>query len=403
MKNCSTYAPLTFWSACLALILITAACSGNDPSARSEEDSTATQTFSIFMLRGPYQFNGASPWYAPLNLGTPGQSLKFALDSGSNTNWVTSSQCTTPACQQHTPFRIYDSSTFQFLDTAIDTMNFGPWGDMQVNLGEDLLSLPNTQLSIPTSIMLSVKYEGEKFVELDWDGGIGFPAQMHDTTTSWLLQQLVQQGSIDADQVYASFYMDTDNNEGIVTLGGYDLDLVDPDSRLSFPFSVYDLLPYLWTTVLNSWTVGGQEVIAPGQGFHFAFDTGSSDFKGDTSATDQAIDLINAYYQTYGQYPEMELSMGTDQYGNPGKLMLGPDQYRVMIQAGNGAGQMQTAIDTLNIPELLLVGSIMLEHLYTVFWYERTGTPGNYQLQPTETWLFNKTNGPKIIQNSSGS
>ena len=35
----------------------------------------------LSLLRGPFQNNGASPWYAEINLGTPEQLLKFSFDT----------------------------------------------------------------------------------------------------------------------------------------------------------------------------------------------------------------------------------------------------------------------------------------------------------------------------------
>ncbi|HYR30017.1 MAG TPA: pepsin-like aspartyl protease, partial [Thermoanaerobaculia bacterium] len=50
---------------------------------------------TVPLARAPYTNNGATPWYASLPLGTPGQTLRIALDTGSNFIWTTSSLCGT--------------------------------------------------------------------------------------------------------------------------------------------------------------------------------------------------------------------------------------------------------------------------------------------------------------------
>src|SRR5690242_6978393 len=50
------------------------------------------------LVRGPFQNNGATPWYTELSIGTPPQVLKIALDTGSDFVWVTSTLCDPSGC-----------------------------------------------------------------------------------------------------------------------------------------------------------------------------------------------------------------------------------------------------------------------------------------------------------------
>lgn len=84
------------------------------------------------LTRGPYQNNGATPWYATLPIGTPGQNLKFGLDTGSNFIWVTSTLCAESGnpCTHYggQEFAYGKSSSFVWVDRTDKNVSFGPWG-----------------------------------------------------------------------------------------------------------------------------------------------------------------------------------------------------------------------------------------------------------------------------------
>lgn len=386
------------------LYLLLAGCQSDKP-ATADPQPLAESVFTPIVIpyaRDPYQVNGASPWYANLGIGSNSQQLKFGMDTGNNGNWVTSILCNTPACTQpgRTRYDFETSKTFSMVDSNCDSLNFGPWGDMVVEVGQDIFDLPPT--NSPVKIMLATNYSGQKFKELDWDGGIGFPSQSPDSCTTWLLEMLVNEGQIDPNQVCVAFYEDPVSLRGHIMLGGYDQAIVDPTSQLRLPFKDYTeyggALDYLWTTELADWSIGDQSVATNKL---FCLDTGASDFKGDTVACQLARAQIEYQYGRTGVYPQMALSTGYDVNGNPGKLVLTKDQYLQEIQRGPGSGSNNIAIDNLQLDDLVLVGSILLESVYSVFWYDASGTPGNYRLTPREMWLFNLLDGPTIIQVAS--
>ena len=47
---------------------------------------------------------------------------------------------------------------------------------------------------------------------------------------------------------------------------------------------------------------------------------------------------------------------------------------------------------------LVLVGSVLMDHLYTVYEYEVTPSADGYALSPVGMWIFNKRGGYPIIQ-----
>ena len=119
---------------------------------------------AVPMVRGPYQNNGASPWYANAALGTPGQPLKMAIDTGAAFVWVTSSLCAPGSCQHSSggQFVYQQSSSFQWVDQDPKPVSFGPWGTMTVESGQDLVALPSSA-PLALDMYLSSNYSGSQF------------------------------------------------------------------------------------------------------------------------------------------------------------------------------------------------------------------------------------------------
>jgi len=44
-----------------------------------------------------------------------------------------------------------------------------------------------------------------------------------------------------------------------------------------------------------------------------------------------------------------------------------------------------------------LVGSVLMDYLYTVYEYEIITTESETSIKPIGMWIFNKLNGPKVI------
>jgi len=67
------------------------------------------------------------------------------------------------------------------------------------------------------------------------------------------------------------------------------------------------------------------------------------------------------------------------------------------IEAGQNKGQVVSQFKGLEGADgMLLVGSVLMDHLYTVYEYK---VDDNQNLSPVGVWIFNKPDGPKIIAN----
>src|SRR5687768_3899963 len=101
--------------------------------------AAAGQSVTIPLVSGAFADNGATQWYANLDIGTPGQALKIAIDTGGSFIWTTSTLCKETSCLHAGGgrFNWQKSSTFQWIDQTQINVSFGAWGSMWVETGKD--------------------------------------------------------------------------------------------------------------------------------------------------------------------------------------------------------------------------------------------------------------------------
>lgn len=345
------------------------------------------------MYRGLFQNNGATAWYSPMQLGTPGQPLKLAFDTGTNITWTTSTLCQPNQCRHYSAsrFNYQRSRTFTFTDCLQRPYRFGPWGTMQVEAGTDVLTLPNTH-TLAMKVFLAASYSGEQFRQLDWDGGVGLPSSSAyvEGRSSFLFQELLRNHAIDPARPYVCFDWNPGTRSGTCQMGALDESKLK-GPHLFLPWSVYTCVPgveYLWSSGLNHYTVGGETLATH---ISFALDSGSSQFKGDDTLMRKTLQRI-----AQGGNPDVVLGF-TD-----GEITLSADLYTVLIEEGPQKGQSVPQFAPLGMADLVLVGSLVMEHCYTVYEYSIVKCQHQgYSLAPVGVWLFNRPDGPQIITRAS--
>lgn len=379
---------------------------------------------AISLDRGPYQNNGASPWYAYVGVGTPPQTLKFSFDTGSNFIWVTSSLCKSDTCHHYGGKQFdYDySSSFTWVDEHGTDVTFGPWGNMDVLTGRDVFTLTPENLdrsgpdavTILSDIYLAQSYKGQQFSELDWDGGIGVPSTTEASDTApnspyryqsfanqaeavsfHFFQSLIEQGVVSPQSPYVGFLTDIDSKDGQVQFGQLNEDYRNSREYLFLPWDQY-AAPYLWTSKISSLSIGNKQVISPESlrkaPYFFALDSGSSAFKGDVA-------LMNTLYSIASQTKkDVIIEIGHTDAGDVGKLVVTSDMYDVFIEEGKDKGNIVTQFQPLEGGDhIALVGSVMMDYLYTLYEYSIEYIDGKPNLLPVGMWVFNKLSGPKVI------
>ncbi len=345
------------------------------------------------MQRGPFQNNGATPWYSTIALGTPGQPLKLAIDSGTNITWVTSTLCPPDQCTHFGAgrFDYQASSSFTFTDCLQRPYSFGPWGTLQIESASDVLNTPSGA-TLPMKLFLAAGYGGAQFKQLDWDGGIGLPCSSAyvEGRSSFLFQELLRSGQLDPAHPYVAFDWNANDQGGTCQMGAIDQSKTH-GPHVFLPWSMYSKVPgveYIWSADLKSYSVGDETLATD---VTFALDSGSSQFKGDDRIMQQTLARI-----ARGGSPEVVLEFAE------GEITLGAQLYNVLIEEGPDKGRTLPQFAPLGLADLVLVGSLVMEHCYTVYEYQVVKCGHEvYSLAPVGVWLFNRPDGPQIITRSS--
>lgn len=357
------------------------------------------------LARGAITGNGATPWTTTLGLGTPPQPLRFMLDTGTVNTWITASACSTDACKLHGAFDPNRSSSFVPGDQAPSSVSFGPWGSMGVVLGNDVAHLQRHEAGVaktvaldePISIYLAVSYSGPQFAALDCDGGLAIPSVPWKQPSS-LLEQLRLQGLI--KYAVASFYVDPMRGNGSCLMGAIDSSRFVAGSLNVLPNVPQEGdLDYLWSVPLDRLDSGGVTVT---QNSTLVLDTGSSRFKGGKAITDRLQNAItdNGKRPTtvtseaaLADYPTIELTLGGVGY------TLTPQQY--FLRLSDTVWQLGVHYLEGLPDEFLLVGTVFLDTVYSIFYFE-TLTPGQRAIG-LATPVYSALSVSGVWQNEFGS
>ncbi len=320
------------------------------------------------LTKGQLTDNGATPWFAMLPIGTPQQHLKVMVDTGTTHTWVTSDLCNTDACNLHNKFNPQASTSFTLIDKGSLTIDFGPWGQMDVELGSDYLWLDsaNVELAQSMAFYLATNYQGQQFSELACDGGLSIPCLLPAGIDSGEILPLLKSEGIIQFAV-ASFYMDSSAESGSALLGA--VDSTQYCGTLNVVQTIrYNPIPYLWVVNLNSLSCQNKTILS---NINFALDTGSSRFKGDANYIQKLISAVTLNGQLpstqplgnpdFSQYPPINLNINGVNYELTPRHYFIPKDESVLELAFH-------VMDGLE--GLLLVGSVFLETVYSVFYYE---------------------------------
>ncbi|MFW2542272.1 pepsin-like aspartic protease [Primorskyibacter sp. 2E107] len=355
-------------------------------------------SFKLPMYSGPYQDNGASPWYAPLSVGTSDkpQVQFFALDTGTNMDWVTSTQCTTDACMVHKRFDPSLSTSFQSIQTTPVELDYGPWGSLSASIGSDVLNLPGGVAQRAT-FGLATEYSGPQFEEIDWSACLALPAQgAMQQGFSNVMQDLLADGVIDRNKAWVCFDWDRPTRTGSCLIGDVDLSGVDPTQYIALPFNGYTPVPsvdYIWTTGGATVSVGDLTL----DDIFLCLDSGSSRFKGGPDTIHQILANLGGNTNT------LTIKVGQAYGADTGTIVVPPDVYMRTIEEGENAGETLPQFAVLGaLPQLLLVGSVLMDYLYTVYVYDYVSVGGEMKAQAVGVIIFNKADGPAMIQNPGG-
>lgn len=344
--------------------------------------------------------NGATPWYATLFLGTPGQTMTVMMDTGTSNTWVTSSLCTTEACStKKYKYDVSLSTTYNEVPGATWQHNdLGSWGEFESLSGRDYLSFTDPErggidfwIKFLSAILKDAS-GSTNWKDLDMCGGIGFPVIFDPPNdpnkAESLLPLMFSQGLI--TNCLVSFWSDSDNGGCIV--GGTDPSKYDANTLNALPLtSVSDNLN-LWTVELDQIQRNSTPLL--NQSVSLALDTGSSRFKGSPVLIEYLIDRITTRPDgkklpaTFSdpslvqEFPCLTLEI------NGHKYTLHPEDYIWKVE-DSGLFSLQFHPLELGDENTILVGSVFLDHVYSVFRYMADPTVP-YGYKGKRVYLYDK-------------
>jgi len=163
-------------------------------------------------------------YFSDITIGTPPQSFKVVLDTGSSNLWVPSSECGSIACYLHTKYDSSSSSTYKKNGTAFE-IRYGS-GELSGFVSQDTLTIGD--LTVKDQIFAEATEEpGLAFAFGRFDGILGLG---YDTISVNKIvppfYEMINQGLLD-EPVFAFYLGDTANgeeDESEVIFGGVNKD-----------------------------------------------------------------------------------------------------------------------------------------------------------------------------------
>lgn len=159
-------------------------------------------------------------YFSEITIGTPPQTFKVVLDTGSSNLWVPSSECGSIACYLHTKYDSSSSSTYKKNGTSFE-IRYGS-GSLSGFVSQDVMTIGD--LKIKDQIFAEATEEpGLAFAFGRFDGILGLG---YDTISVNKIPppfyNMIDQGLLD-EPVFAFYLSDTNNgDDSEATFGGVD-------------------------------------------------------------------------------------------------------------------------------------------------------------------------------------
>jgi hypothetical protein len=421
MKNCITRGILLAF--CFLIFAIDS--SAETVKQKASEYSSRADVLLIPLSKGVAQDNGATPWYAVFQIGKSnspdgdGQELKFMMDTGTSNFWVTSWQTKGSGGATHNFFSKDYSTTWTsgYQYPTVFDQQLGAWGKFTFNYGIDTFFFKATrakQSELSSYKLRKTKPHQEKSyyvpsvefqmaVELkdgqevngsitrynrNWDqlvcdGGMGFPLYPNTTVSSDLFLDKLINDKLVTYKILA-FWTDPDINRGELVIGGWNSNIVNSEEFNKLEVNDVGRKNNGWVVDLDQFMVGDQKIELPtkvGKGPNLQLDTGSSIFKGDADYINNIVAAITkssghgaVIYdeEKLNDFPDLTMILAGVDY------ILKPQQYfQKFVEydpvTNKGTPYWKLAFEPLDgLEGILLVGSIFLDTVYSVYFYPHT-------------------------------
>lgn len=298
-------------------------------------------------------------YFADITLGTPPQSFKVILDTGSSNLWVPSTKCSSIACFLHTKYDNSASSTYKKNGTEFK-IQYGS-GAMEGIVSNDILTIGD------------LKIKGQDFAEATSEPGLAFAFGKFDGILGLAYDtisvngivppfyQMVNQGLLD-EAKFAFYLGDSEQDGGEAIFGGVD------DSRYEGKITYAPVRRKgYWEVQLDKVAFGDEEMDLDNTGA--AIDTGTSLIALPSDVAEILNKEIGATKSWNGQYTidcEKVASLPPLKFVIDGKdYELEGSDYILNVQ-----GSCLSSFTGLDIPPPLgpiwIIGDVFLRKYYTV-------------------------------------
>ncbi|KAF8974534.1 endopeptidase [Flammula alnicola] len=285
-------------------------------------------------------------YFTEISLGSPPQTFKVILDTGSSNLWVPSTQCTSIACFLHTKYDSSSSSTYKVNGSEF-SIQYGS-GSMEGFVSNDVLSIGD----------LTIK--GQDFAEATKEPGLAFAFGKFDGILGLAYDTI--SGLLDAP-VFSFRIGSSEEDGGEAIFGGIDTSAYKGE---------IDYVPLrrkaYWEVELEKVTFGDDELELENTGA--AIDTGTSLIALPTDIAEMLNTQIGAKKTWNGQYqvdcakvpslPELSFYFGGKPYPLKGSDYI--------LEVQGTCISAFTGMD-INLPggSLWIVGDVFLRKYYTVY------------------------------------
>ncbi|KAI1795502.1 acid protease [Ganoderma leucocontextum] len=249
-----------------------------------------------------------SSYLGQLTVGTPAQTFKVVLDTGSSDLWVAGTQC--PSCGQTPPFDPNQSSTIKQLTDATGrsqtvTINYGS-GSAAGILAQDTVSMAG--FTVNPQPFLVVEQMTSGLLQGDVSGIMGLAFQsLASTQATPFWEQLMNNGQFASPEIsfWLARHLDDQNaaqetSGGVMTLGGQNSSLFTGDIEFNTLSNANS--PSFWMLELSGATVQGKSVSVPtGSAAASAIDTGTTLIGGPSGAVTAIYNAIDGAQPLGGQ------------------------------------------------------------------------------------------------------
>ncbi|KAI0346882.1 aspartic peptidase A1 [Trametopsis cervina] len=298
-------------------------------------------------------------YFAEISLGTPPQTFKVILDTGSSNLWVPSTQCTSIACFLHTKYDSKASKTYKANGTEF-SIQYGS-GSMEGFVSQDKLTIGDLVI------------EGQDFAEATKEPGLAFAFGKFDgilglgydtISVNHIVPpffHMVNKALID-DPVFSFRLGSSEDDGGEALFGGID------ESAFSGKLHYVPVRrKAYWEVELQKISLGGEDLDLDDAGA--AIDTGTSLIALPTDVAEMINAQIGAKKGWNGQYtvdcadvpnlPDLTLYFDKQPY-----VLKGTD-YILEVQ-----GTCMSSFTPLDMPSgmnLWIIGDVFLRKYYTVY------------------------------------